>query len=541
MGLRITTLVGFTALFYFALVFNIYNIQIEQGDHYSAKAASVFNSSGVLEPVRGNIYFTDKKGNHIPVAINRVSSLVFADNRQIEDLKETIEQSAAVFDIPKEELKDIFSKTNDPYEPLVRRADDKLLQKLEEHPISGVNIGHESIRFYPFGNIASHLLGYVTLDRSNYNGVYGLELEHNKGLKGAPGTVVDSDFVPPQNGADLRLTIDYNIQSQAEDIISSLVTDYGAVGGSVIVQDPDTGKILAMASFPSFDPNDYGRYPISSFLNPAVQSVYEPGSVFKVLTMAAGIDSGALTKETTFYDAGSLILNGKTIRNWDLKAHGNVTMTNVIEKSLNTGAAFAEQKIGHEKFYNYLKEFGFKDSTGIGLPGEAIGSLDPLETNKRDINFATASFGQGISVTPIQLISAISALANGGKLMKPLLLEESKSTRLGKPISPEASKQAIDMMVSAVNKAEVARINGYTVAGKTGTAQVPDFKNGGYTKDVINTYVGFAPAYNPRFVILIKLDKPAGAPLAGRTVVPAFRELAQFVLNYYNVPPDNVE
>ena len=309
----------------------------------------------------------------------------------------------------------------------------------------------------------------------------------------------------------------------------------------MIVADPKTGKILAMASYPTFDPNTYGEFEIGSFLNPSVQSVYEPGSIFKVITMASALDAGKITPDTTFYDSGELTLNEHTIRNWDLKSYGTVTMTNVIEKSLNTGAAFAQRQLGDENFYEYLKKFGFKDQTQIDLPGEVTGSLSPLENDVRPINFATASFGQGISTSHIRLLMAISAIANGGDVMRPYVNVENKSQKMSRAISKDAARQTVDMMVSAVDKATIAKISGYTVAGKTGTAQVPKANGGGYTDEVINTYVGFAPAYDPEFIILVRLDKPYGAPLAGLTVVPTFRDLAQYVINYYNIPPDRID
>jgi cell division protein FtsI/penicillin-binding protein 2 len=276
-------------------------------------------------------------------------------------------------------------------------------------------------------------------------------------------------------------------------------------------------------------------------LNPAIKSLYEPGSVLKVITMAAGIDSGKFTPDTTYYDSGSVTLNGKVIKNWDKKAYGKVTMTNVIENSINTGAVWAENKIGDDLFYNYLVGFGLNKPTGVDFLEERTGNLSNLETKKAsDVDFATASFGQGVAVTPLELINAFSAIANGGKLMRPYFNAELKPQVIKQVISEEASRQVKAMMVSAVDKAGVATIANYRVAGKTGTAQVPDFKNGGYTLDVIDSYIGFAPVDNPRFIIFLKLDKPKGAPLAGLTVVPAFKDLAQFVLNYYNIPPDRL-
>jgi len=296
-----------------------------------------------------------------------------------------------------------------------------------------------------------------------------------------------------------------------------------------------------MASLPNFNPNNYSKYPIQNFLNPATEKVYEPGSIFKVITMAIGLDSDSITPETTYVDKGSLTINGSTIKNWDLKAHGRQTMTNVIEQSLNTGAVFAEEQIGRSIFLEYLKKFGLGEISGISLSGEVRGNIKSLEINPKDINFATASFGQGISVTPVSLLKAVSVIANGGNLVDFAIVQGEEDKNPQRIISEDAARKTITMMISAVDKALVAKIEGYNIAGKTGTAQVPDFVKGGYTKDVINTYIGFAPAYDPKFIILIKLDKPAGAPLAGQTVVPAFRKLAEFIINYYNIPPDRTE
>ncbi|HTY39466.1 MAG TPA: penicillin-binding protein 2, partial [Candidatus Paceibacterota bacterium] len=319
-----------------------------------------------------------------------------------------------------------------------------------------------------------------------------------------------------------------------------LVQEHKAKGGTVIVEEPKTGRILAMGSNPTFDPNNYRDYKVGDFLNPAVQAVYEPGSVFKVITMAAGIDAGKITPQTTYDDTGVLIENGRKIMNWDHKAYGIQTMTNVIEKSLNTGAAFAERQMGGAIFRKYLADFGLGEKTGIDLPGEVAGDLRQLTPNAPNIVYATASYGQGVAVTTVELINAVSALANGGLLMRPYVDATQKPEIVRRVIKPETAAAVAGMMVSAVDKAVIAHVDGYSLAGKTGTAFVPDFKTHAYTDQVINTYVGFGPTSDPRFVILIRLDEPEGAPLAGLTVVPAFRDLAQFILTYYDVPPDRL-
>lgn len=536
------------------LVFNIYNLQFNKGAFYSVQAQYQNNVSGILESERGNIYFTDKNNKLIQAAINKDYFMIFAVPKEIQKESEKnniaiddyADKVAGIFNLKTDELKRKFNKKNE-YELLIQKATSDEIKLIKDFNLYGIYIKQQKLRLYPFNNLASHLIGFVSpandtevLDYGNIQiGRYGLELEFNDLLGGKSGFFNKNKIIAPKNGKDLILTIDRDIQTQSEETLRKLADKWGASGGSVIVQDPKSGKILSMASYPDFDSNDYSKSEIKNFLNPVVQSIYEPGSVFKLITMAVGLDSGKITPETTYIDSGSITLNGKTIRNWDLKAYGKQTMANVIEYSINIGTVFAERKIGHDIFYNYLVKFGFNELTDINLPGEVRSNINNLKKGK-EIDFATASFGQGVAITPIRLISAISAIANGGVLMKPLVLSDDKPEVVRRVVSENAAKNVVDMMVSAVEKNFIADISNYNVAGKTGTAFIPDFKNGGYdTTQVIHTYIGFAPAYDPKFVILIKLDRPS-APLAGQTVVPAFRELAQFILNYYNVAPDDI-
>lgn len=530
---RFIFLLFFFGGLYSLLIFKIYDIQLKKGDYYSYKAEVQQRAGGELELIRGNIYFTDKNNNLIPAVLNKEYPEIYVVPKEIRkdgDAKQYAEKLSPLVNIPIEELERKLNKPDDQYELLVQKAEPEQVEQIKELNLKGVYIKNRLLRYYPAGNLAAHVLGFIgpSADQDELAGRYGIELYFNDLLAGKTGQA---------NGKNLVSTIDRSIQAQAEETLDNLIKQYDAVGGTVIVQEPTTGKILAMGSLPNFDPNNYSTSEIGDFLNPAVQAVYEPGSIFKVITMAAGIDSGKITPETTYYDSGSVTFNGRTIRNWDLKAYGTQTMAGVIENSINTGAVFAERKTGHDIFYNYLLKFKLNELTGIALPGEVIGDFKNLK-NGRDINFATASFGQGVSVTPIRLINAISAIANNGVLMKPYILAGDSPQEVGRVISAETAKKVTKMMVSAVKKNIIADIPNYSVAGKTGTAFVPDFQNGGYTDDVINTYIGFAPAFSPKFIILVKLNKPAGAPLAGQTVVPAFRELAQFILNYYNIPPD---
>ncbi len=538
---RITVLIGIFTFVYAFLLNGLFGIQVKRGEKYQEQASFTHEIAGALTPKRGSIYFTDKDGSRIPAVINREYPYIYAVPKEVSAPKETAEVVSEITGADEKKVVKSLSKSNDPYERITRRVSDEVAKKIKDKNLKGVYIGTTPGRFYPLEKRASQLLGFTSIaDSSISSGQYGVERYFDKKLRGIPGLTKGDKLIPPKNGEDIYLTIDRNIQVQAENILDKMVDEFDAVGGTVIVENPRTGKILAMASYPNFNPNDYGKFDIKMFLNPAVESVYEPGSIFKVITMSAGIDSGKITPNTTYYDTGSVTLNGRTIRNWDLRAYGKTTMTHVIERSINTGAVFAEKTTGNDIFYNYLIKFGLKEKKGIDLPGEIIGSLGQLENDPREINFATASFGQGISVTPIGLISAISAIANGGVLMRPYLDASASPEVIRRVISRDTSRKVIGMMVSAVDKAGVAKINGYSVAGKTGTAQVPNFKTGGYTKDVIDTYIGFVPAYDAQFIVLMRLDKPAGAPHAALTIVPAFRELAQFIINYYNIPPDDI-
>jgi cell division protein FtsI/penicillin-binding protein 2 len=529
MGSRFAFLAAGLTLVYGFLFFHLYEVQVLNNDTYSAKAESQYAASlGLASASRGTIYFTDKNGNRFPAAINKDFPVVYAVPSVIADPQAAATQAAAILGQPTSELERKFSRENSQYTLLDKDPSQTIVEQVEAAKIKGVYVEYIPRRFYPFGSLGAHLLGYLgpNQDNNGVSGKYGVEQLYNKELSGRE---------------DVTLTIDPTIQAEGEHIIKKLLANFRGKKASMMVVDPETGKVLAMAAAPSFDPNDYSlTTDISRFLNPLIQEIYEPGSVMKVITMAAALDSGKITSQTTYNDTGSLKLDGYTIRNWDLKAHGLMTMTQVIERSLNTGAAFAQQRTGNAAFASYLKDFGFDSKTGIGLPGELSGDLRQLVPGKPQVNFATASFGQGVAVTPIEMMQSFAALANDGMLMRPYVDASESPEEIRRAVSPEAAAQAVDMMVSAVDRSGVAAINGFSVGGKTGTAQVPNNVSGGYTKEVVHTYTGVFPASDPQVVIFLKLDEPAGAPLAGGTVVPAFKEFAQFLINYYNIPPDRI-
>ncbi|OIO08527.1 hypothetical protein COX68_01575 [Candidatus Falkowbacteria bacterium CG_4_10_14_0_2_um_filter_41_15] len=436
-------------------------------------------------------------------------------------------------------------------------------------PINFKGLGYdmESYRFYPENNLASQVLGFV-----NYENVgnYGLEGYYNKELSGQSGSlksergsgsdviiVNDREYIKPEAGQDLVLTIDRAVEFYICKKLEESEARYKYNSATIIIVKPDTGEIIAMCSWPSFDPNNYaGVKEAETFSNPAVSRQYEPGSVFKPITMAAALDQKKVTPDTTYNDTGQRMIEGwkKPIANSDFAtagAHGKVDMKTVLEKSLNLGAIFTMEQIGAKVFADYVKKFSFGEATGIELSAESTGSINPLLKNKiLPIDAATASFGQGVAVTPLQMVMSYAALANGGVLMKPYLVKEiiksdgskivTAPQELRRVVSDEAARTVSAMLAEVVENghSKLAGVPGYYVAGKTGTAQIPSPQGGYLESQYIHTFIGFAPVDKPRFVMLVKLDKPKGFQFAESSATPIFGDIADFLLNYYQVPKE---
>lgn len=426
------------------------------------------------------------------------------------------------------------------------------------------DLGYVTDRFYPAGALAADTVGFLGYDQNGRVGQYGIEAAYDRELSGRSSVTplvrwdigtqlkrlfgMDTPSESSVNDAphDIELTLDKNIQSYANDVLARVLKTYSAASGVLIVQEPTTGRILALADSPTFDPNEYGTAPTINFLNSALLP-FEPGSSFKPFTMAMGLDLKQVTPNTTFDDTGDVVIDGYTIKNFNEGHFGRISMTKVLEKSVNTGVMWVQGKVGNDAFRDYAISMGFGQRTGIDLPGESSGDLDNLYSGRR-INFLTASFGQGITVTPLQLINGYSAIANGGKLMKPYVVAairdqqgkrvETQPEVAATPFSEKTAATLRTMLTSVVdNGFDKARIPRYDVAGKTGTAQIAS-PQGGYLEHQYNhSFVGFAPASNPKFVILIKMEKPQGITFAADSLSPAFKDMASFLLNYLEIPP----
>ena len=405
-------------------------------------------------------------------------------------------------------------------------------------------------RFYPQEELASALVGFWGFQGGQRMGQYGVEEYYEPWLSGQVGfkNFLSKVGLANENpGSALILTVDKNIQFFVEAKLEELVKRWGASAGGAIIQDPRTGAILAMANRPKFNPNHYSKYPLEHFINSNIQNSFEPGSSFKAITMAAALDSGAVSPQSSYFDSGEVKVGSSTVRNYDLKSNGYQTMTQVLEKSINTGAVFAMRQTGRDKFLEYIEKFRFGQKTDIDLAGEISGDIKNLYT-KREINFVTASFGQGVAVTPLQLINSYSAIANGGKLMRPYVVEkivrpsgettEIKPEVIAEPITPETAKTLTSMLISVIENGSIkkAKVADYKIAGKTGTAQEAKAE-GGYSDFFIHNLVGFGPAENPRFTILLKLDRPQGIETAAVSLADSFGDIARFLISYYGIPP----
>lgn len=547
------------------LVLRLLVLQIVDHGFYEALASGQHDLFTQLFPERGDILLKDRfEDKYYPAATNQQLTLIYADTRSVDDPAKTAAALSPLINRTVEELVPILSKIDDPYEPLFHYASDAMADQVRVLKLPGIAFAPEKARVYPEAGIGGHLLGFLGWDDTGARkGRYGLEGKWDAELAGSPGvlraeqdsggrwiTVTDREFVPAKDGDTIVLTIDRTIQYFACQKVKEAVRRNGATGGQVLIMDPKTGAILAMCSEPDYDPNKYNEvHDINVFSNPAVSGAWEPGSIMKPITLAASMNEGKIGPRTTYTDEGSVKYGPFTVKNSDGKAHGVVDMTTVLEESLNTGAIFAQERIGLDRFRDYLKNFGFDDATGIEISGERGWDLSSLD-KRGEIFAATASYGQGITVTPVQMLQAYGALANGGLMMKPHLVAEVRDSDGTVHLTvPSAVRQVVSertatllggMLVSVVENGhgKKAGVAGYRVAGKTGTAQVARTDGPGYeAQATIGSFVGYAPVDDPKFVMLVRIDRPQTTAFAEATAAPVFGEMAAFLLQYFGVPP----
>ncbi len=570
---RLRLLSLFILLFALFLIAKLYAVQIISGEDFKLKAEHQY-VAGVNYFDRGSIFFSTRDGSLVPAATVKLGFILHINPGiliEYDAVEETYGKLNAIVPLDKNDYLAKAAKISDPYEELMRRLGEEEARQIQALKIPGVAVTRERWRVYPGERMAAHavgLVGYGGVSGNDLAGRYGLEREYEdvlgrdgddvfvnffaeifsniKNVAGGDGTL-DGDIV-----TTIEPSVEAFLESELKKVNDKYTSDF--TGGIVI--DPMTGEIAAMALMPSFDPNSPQEAESSSiFSNKLIEDRYEMGSIIKAMTMAAALDAKAVTARTTYSDPGCMTLNTKTFCNYDLRSHGtNVTMQQVLDQSLNTGAAFAALRMGPRKFGDYMLRFGLEDTTGIDLPNEGKSLVSNLKTN-RELETAQASFGQGIALTPITTVRAMSALANGGTLITPHLVKEIRyKLGPGKTLKYPSAAEA-ERVISAEASAEISRmltevvdtslrygqmkILNYSIAAKTGTAQIANPAGGGYYQDrFLHSFFGYFPSYDPEFLVFLFTYYPKEVQFASETLTDAFFNMTKFLINYYEISPD---
>lgn len=558
---RINTLLGLFGVFALLLGAQLVRHQLfgmtPDMQTASAKVSAKLRPRGAIVDTNGD-----------PLAIERFRYDIAASPNIIRDKQKAAAFLGPKLSMPVEKVRQILEDNkNRPYVVLKTNVDQELGESIRAMNSYTVTAAIFPQRFHPEGKMAAHALGFVSLDNQ---GFYGLEgyfdnfllaptnkieplpaPQFKKQNKGKKAELPASPYIPSIAQHDLILTLDRSLQYIAENRLEEGVRDYQADSGVVIIMNPKCSAILAMASTPSYNPDDFASVTSGNiFVNPAISKIYEPGSVFKLITFASALNDHIITPESSYLDTDKFVYYEQRIENWDRKGRGKVTAQQALAESLNVTTAKIAVDVGADKFYKTVTRFGFGMNTGVELANEAAGIV---RTPKRSdawypAYLATNAFGQGISVTPLQMANAVAAIAAGGVLHRPHIVRmvingssiRSKEVEsVSRAISPEAAKTLTQMMIAAANHTSKATIDGYAIAGKTGTAEIPGL--GGYKEArTIATFIGFFPADDPQFLILVKLDRPKTSAWASSTAAPLFRKIAQDIIHLYGIPPDDI-
>jgi len=548
------------------LLAKLFLIQIVHGNAYSEAANRQYATPATNIYERGTIYFERKDGQLVSAATQASGFKMAIEANKIVDPETTYQKLSKIIILDHDDFITRAGQKNDPYEEITHRLSPEQADAVSSLKLPGINIFKEKWRFYPGGNLASHLLGFVGYSDKELGGRYGLERQYDSLLARNTDNPYINFFaevfsnihktlfenIAPEG--DIVTTIEPQVQNFLEKKLIETKDKYqiDSIGG--IIMNPQDGSIYAMSAKPDFDPNSFSQIKtISVFSNPLVESVLEFGSVVKPLVMAAALDAGVVTADTTYDDKGSVIIEKHQIFNFDKKGRGpNTSMQEVLNQSLNTGIVFAEQRLGKEKLRDYLLAYGIKNKTRIDLPNETSGLVSNILNSPREIEYANAAFGQGIALTPVELIRALASLGNGGNLVVPHVvkeirynngtIEEMKYSTIPTKITKATSQEITRMLVTVMDKAikeGSAKLDHFSVAVKTGTAQVADNTTGGYYTDRhTHSFFGYFPAYDPKFMVFLYAVNPQGVLYAATTWADPFLDITKFLLNYYNVPPD---
>ncbi|MDO8183411.1 MAG: penicillin-binding protein 2 [bacterium] len=542
----------------------LFYLQVVRGQELSEQADRQY-----LKPLdkpfdRGAIFFTNKDGSLFSAATVKTGYNLTINPEAVVNPEAAYYSLRAV--LPTLDHDTFVYKANKPgdqYEVIANRLPESAANQIKALREPGFSVIKEKWRFYPGETLAAHTLGFMAYKGDDYIGRYGLEETYNNILSRAETPSFSQFFAQlflgiggsffgadNKNSGDVVSTIEPTVQNFVEGELKKVAESYQADSAGAIVMDPKTGAIYTMVAWPAFNPGDK-QGDISVLTNPLVERVFEMGSIIKPLTMSSALDAGVVKPETTYYDAGEVSFNGATIRNFDGKARGTVSMQEVLNQSLNTGAVFAMQQLGRERFKRYMLSFGVGEKTGVELPDEVGGLVSNFRSN-REVEYATAAFGQGFAMTPIETVRALSALGNGGYLPPPHLVKEIKyrdgeveeiKYPVGRRvISGETSETITRMLVKVVDEAlrgGAVKLPHYRVAAKTGTAQIANLEAGGYYPDrYLHSFFGYFPAYEPKFIIFMYIVYPKGVKYASETLTTPFMDVTKFLISYYNLPPD---
>lgn len=546
------------------MVAKLFYVQVIHGKSYTEEAETQYVVSAKDIFDRGNIFFSTKDGSQISAASVVTGFRLAIIPAQILSVENTYTALSAIIPIDQEMFMMRANKKSDPYEEIATHVTKEHADKIQALKLPGVRMVREKWRFYPGGTLASHALGFVAFKGDDFSGRYGLERYYDELLSKQGdnlyvnffaevfSNITDSLFESKKKQGDVVTTIEPLVQSFLEKEIDKISETYhsDAIGGIII--NPKTGEIYAMSATPNFNLNDFSDVQDARiFSNPFVENVFEFGSVIKPLAMAAALDAGVLTKDTEYLDKGSVQVRDKVINNFDKKARGKVSMQIVLNQSLNTGMVFVMEQLGQERFFDYMLSYGIGEKTGIDLPNETTSLVSNLKKGGK-VEAATASFGQGIALTPVAAVRAFSVLANGGVLITPHFLKEivdddgSKTEGMwpvgARVLSEEASDAITEMLITVLDDGYgngKIKLENYSIAAKTGTAQVALENGGGYYDDRhLHSFFGYFPAYDPQFLVFFYSVNPKGVQYASQSLLPTFMETAKFLINYYDLPPD---
>ncbi len=562
---RIRVITSFIFILGFLLIVRLYYVQIVQGAYYEERAERqyVHTTQDIFN--RGTIYYTTKDGEKVGAASMKSGFVLAVNPEQITNAEDAYAGVSKFLPVDKDEFIRKATLPNRTYVEIDTRVSEEVAEQIEALDLTGVQLYRTQWRYYPGHEVGARSIGFIgfTDEGTMQRGKYGLENAYDDVLV-RDNTAMSVNFFAEifsnlgslvfdsgdQKQGDIVTTIEPTVARMLDRILMETQNQYNSRLTGGIIMDPNTGEILALNAVPTYDPNNREGATIELFQNPLVENVYEMGSIIKALTVAAGLDDGVITPNSTYYDPGFIELNTFTIRNFDGKGRGTVDMQQVLNQSLNTGVAHIVSLMGHSSFREYFTNLRLGSESGIDIPNEASGLVSNLEST-REVEYATASFGQGIAMTPIATVRALATLGNGGHLVTPHLVkkieyEDGTEKEVNYPegaqvFTPETSETVSRMLANVVDQAlrggKVALPN-HTIAAKTGTAQIPDPTGGYYDDRYLHSFFGYFPAYDPKFIVFLYTVEPKGVQYASETLTDPFMDLTTFLINYYNIPPD---